>query len=219
MYFHSSKIEKAVLLLYWSNILLYVSVLLLKYLICVLCPPLVLDFFRWLVFKARVQRTASRSTLRALEGEARESRSTRRESFKRESCTQARCFKQSDLDIAHRRLIESECWYGAEPPPCPWFLPSLHLWRKINFYPGLNSYQVYTFIISPHSLSYWFIHFCTVHTSLNTATYTLQLKAQLKISPHFLSNSYSHKHIRERVQTLISICSLCRCFESHEMNF
>ncbi len=25
---------------YWSNILLYVSVLLLKYLICVLCPPL-----------------------------------------------------------------------------------------------------------------------------------------------------------------------------------
>ncbi len=27
---------------YWSNILLYVSVLLLKYLICVLCPPLVI---------------------------------------------------------------------------------------------------------------------------------------------------------------------------------
>ncbi len=27
---------------YWSNILLYVSVLLLKYLICVLCPPLLI---------------------------------------------------------------------------------------------------------------------------------------------------------------------------------
>ncbi len=36
---------------YWSNILLYISVLLLKYLICVLCPPLVLFYFccfcRW----------------------------------------------------------------------------------------------------------------------------------------------------------------------------
>ncbi len=28
---------------YWSNILLYVSVHLLKYLICVLCPPLVIS--------------------------------------------------------------------------------------------------------------------------------------------------------------------------------
>ncbi len=44
----------------------------------------------------------------------------------RASCMLARCFKQSDLDTAHRRLVESECLYGAEPRPCPWFLPSLH---------------------------------------------------------------------------------------------
>ncbi len=41
----------------------------------------------------------------------RESRSTR----ERESCMLARCFKQSDLDTAHRRLVESECLYGAPP--------------------------------------------------------------------------------------------------------
>ncbi len=39
-----------------------------------------------------------------------------------EERTRMRCFKQSDLDTAHRRLIESECLYGAEPHPCPWFL-------------------------------------------------------------------------------------------------
>ncbi len=40
----------------------------------------------------------------------------------RGSCTLAPCFKQSDLDTAHRWLVESECSYGAEPRPCPWFL-------------------------------------------------------------------------------------------------
>ncbi len=31
------------------------------------------------------------------------------------------------LDTAHRRPVESECPYGAEPRPCPWFLgPCLH---------------------------------------------------------------------------------------------
>ncbi len=45
---------------------------------------------------------------------------------KKRERTLARCFKQSDLDTAHRRLVESECLYGAEPHPCPWFLPSLH---------------------------------------------------------------------------------------------
>ncbi len=34
------KLKKQYFYFYWSNILLYVSVLLLKYLICVLCPPL-----------------------------------------------------------------------------------------------------------------------------------------------------------------------------------
>ncbi len=36
--------------------------------------------------------------------------------------TLAHCFKQSDLDTAHRRLVKSECLYGAEPRPCPGFL-------------------------------------------------------------------------------------------------
>ncbi len=36
------KLKKLYFYFYWSNILLYVSVLLLKHLICVLCPPLVL---------------------------------------------------------------------------------------------------------------------------------------------------------------------------------
>ncbi len=57
----------------------------------------------------------SGSSLRALESELREQE-------ERESCTLARCFKQSDLATAHRRLVESECPYGAEPRPCPWFL-------------------------------------------------------------------------------------------------
>ncbi len=35
------KLKKQYFYFYWSNILLYVSVLLLKYLICVLCPPLI----------------------------------------------------------------------------------------------------------------------------------------------------------------------------------
>ncbi len=39
----------------------------------------VLDFFRWLVSRRESSGPASRSTLRTLEGEARESRSTRRE--------------------------------------------------------------------------------------------------------------------------------------------
>ncbi len=64
-------------------------------------------------FKARVQRT-----VRVASCENRK----RVQEHKRESCPLARCFKQSDLDTAHRRLVESECLYGAEPRPCPWFL-------------------------------------------------------------------------------------------------
>ncbi len=39
------KLKKQYFYLYWSNILVYVSVLLLKYLICVLWPPLSEDQF------------------------------------------------------------------------------------------------------------------------------------------------------------------------------
>ncbi len=38
------------------------------------------------------------------------------ESYKRESCTQARCFKLSGLDIAHRRLVQSVSVWGGAPP-------------------------------------------------------------------------------------------------------
>ncbi len=58
--------------------------------------------------------------------EKQESPGAQEKSFKSANCTLAHCFKQSDLDIAHRRLVESECLYGAEPHPCLWFLPSLH---------------------------------------------------------------------------------------------
>ncbi len=62
-----------------------------------------------------------------------------RKSYKRGSRERARTlahrFNQSDLDIAHRRLIESECLYGAEPRPCPGFLPSLHFVTKIKLLP------------------------------------------------------------------------------------
>ncbi len=58
--------------------------------------------------KARVQRTGFQVVL------ARKTMKGRSKS-KRESCTLAHCFKQSDLDTAHRRLVESECPYGAPP--------------------------------------------------------------------------------------------------------
>ncbi len=63
----------------------------------------------------------SGSSLRALDSELREQEESPG-AQERASCTLARCFKQSDLDTAHRRLVESECPYGAEPRPCPWFL-------------------------------------------------------------------------------------------------
>ncbi len=73
-------------------------------------------------FKASIQRTGFQVNLARVGG-----RSKRVQEHKRErERTLARCFKQSDLDTAHRRLVESECLYGAEPHPCPCFLPSLH---------------------------------------------------------------------------------------------
>ncbi len=72
----------------------------------------------WLVsvgVKASVQRTRPGHELREQE------ESPGAQERERES-TLARCFKQSDLDTAHRRQVESECLYGAEPRPCPWFL-------------------------------------------------------------------------------------------------
>ncbi len=49
---------------------------------------------------------------------------------KRERAARASSFQLSGLDAAHRRLIESDCPYGAELHPCPWFsgaMPTRHL--------------------------------------------------------------------------------------------
>ncbi len=58
------------------------------------------------------------------------------------------------LDIAHRRLVQSECRYGAEPCACPGFLPSLHFVTKnltfthvSKLLPGLHIYNITTFVI------------------------------------------------------------------------
>ncbi len=57
----------------------------------------------------------SGSSLRALESELREQE-------ERVSADAAHLLNCPILDTAHRRLVESECPYGAEPRPCPWFL-------------------------------------------------------------------------------------------------
>ncbi len=74
-----------------------------------------LGLFRWLVsvgVKARVQRTGFQVILerRAMKG---------RSKSKRERNTVAPRFKLSDFGPSHRRLVESEYPYGAEPRPCP----------------------------------------------------------------------------------------------------
>ncbi len=58
------------------------------------------------------------------------------------------------LDIAHRRLVQSECRYGAEPRPCPGFLPSLHFVMKnvtfthvLKLLSGLHIFNITTFVI------------------------------------------------------------------------
>ncbi len=61
----------------------------------------------------------SGSSLHALESELREQE-------ERESADAAHLLNCPILDTAHRRLVESECPYGAEPCPCPWDIPSLH---------------------------------------------------------------------------------------------
>ncbi len=73
----------------------------------------VLDFFRWLVSRRESSGPASRSTLRALEGEARESRSTRERERER---GRASSFELSGFGPAHRRLVESVSVWGGAPP-------------------------------------------------------------------------------------------------------
>ncbi len=91
----------------------------------------VLDPLRWLVSSWESSGPASRSALRAFERAVTSSWAP--ESCKREESEargRASSFQLSGLDAAHRRLIESDCPYGAEPHPCPWFsgaMPTRHL--------------------------------------------------------------------------------------------
>ncbi len=104
-------------------------------------------------FKASVQRTGARWRAQLRKQEALVLRGSRDSRERARSL--ARRFKLSPvLDIAHRRLVQSERRYGAEPRLHGCFCKALSCDEKINFYPCIKTYQVYTFIISPHSLSY-----------------------------------------------------------------
>ncbi len=81
---------------------------------------------------------------------------------KRERAHTARCFKLSGFGHRPQAAGPIRASVRGGAPPARLLLQGTFMWRKITFfYPCIKkSYQVYTFIISPHSLSYWFIHFC-----------------------------------------------------------
>ncbi len=82
-------------------------------------------------FVVRVQRAGFQVSLARVGARSYEFRSTRELQERRERARgRASSFQLSGLDAAHRRLIESDCPYGAEPHPCPWFsgaMPTRHL--------------------------------------------------------------------------------------------
>ncbi len=78
-----------------------------------------LGLFRWLVsvgVKARVQRTGFQVVL---ESDRREKQEQEQESKRGRNAGAPRLLNCPILDPAHRRLVKSECPYGAEPRPCP----------------------------------------------------------------------------------------------------
>ncbi len=100
---------------------------------------------------------ASRSALRAFVGRSRENgkRSFRdvQAMFKRvrapeeesERTARASSFQLSGLDAAHRRLIESDCPYGAELHPCPWFsCKAFSMEKRITFDPCIKTFIKFT---------------------------------------------------------------------------
>ncbi len=96
-----------------------------------------LDPLRWLVWLWESSGPASRSALRAFErAEFRSARELQEGREERERAARASSFQLSGLDAAHRRLIESDCPYGAEPHPCPWLSCKAFFMRlRNNFYP------------------------------------------------------------------------------------
>ncbi len=100
---------------------------------------------------------ASRSALRAFVGRSRENgkRSFRdvQAMFKRvrapeeesQRAARASSFQLSGLDAAHRRLIESDCPYGAELHPCPWFsCKAFSMEKRITFDPCIKTFIKFT---------------------------------------------------------------------------
>ncbi len=100
-------------------------------------------------FEASVQRLRKQEESVSREVRARFQR------FKREGAAHTRVVLNCPvLDIAHRRLVQSECRYGVEPRPCPGFLPSLHFVMKnltfthvLKLLSGLHIYNITTFVI------------------------------------------------------------------------
>ncbi len=121
----------------------------------------VLDPLRWLVSLGESSGPASRSALRAFERA--EFRSTRELQEGRErGAPLARRFKQSVFWTSPKAAgpIRASVRGGA-PPARLVFCKAFSCEDRTCLYPCYsNSYRVYTFILSPHSLSYWFIQFC-----------------------------------------------------------
>ncbi len=112
----------------------------------------VLDFFRWLVSRRESSGPASRSTLRALEGEARVQEHKKRE---RESADAPQSFELSGF--GHRPLaagrIRVSVWCRALPMSMGHTLITLSCDEKLTFthvlklLPGLPIYNITTFVI------------------------------------------------------------------------
>ncbi len=90
----------------------------------------VLDFFGWFRCESPAGRLPGQPCARwSAPLRVQEHQRVAREEEKR-ARGRASSFQLSGLDAAHRRLIESDCPYGAEPHPCPWFsgaMPTRHL--------------------------------------------------------------------------------------------
>ncbi len=100
---------------------------------------------------------ASRSALRAFVGRSRENgkrsfrdvqamfKRVRAPEEERERAARASSFQLSGLDAAHRRLIESDCPYGAELHPCPWFsCKAFSMEKRITFDPCIKTFIKFT---------------------------------------------------------------------------
>ncbi len=113
----------------------------------------VLDFFRWLVPRwassgsAHVGGRSCENGKRSFEEFHRVQESQamfKRESAKREGARAlARRFKLSGVDIAHRRLVQSERRYGAEPRLHDILARHFHV-TKNNFYPCIKTLIIFT---------------------------------------------------------------------------